>query len=173
MIWMAGGSGFLLGTVWGSFINLCIDRWKIRYGENPDSILTNPRFSKKLKDHLRQETFSPLIPSRSFCFFCGHRLSVTELIPIFSYLFSRGRCRRCDVAYGIRSVFVELTHGFCFGALFVWLERWPAIVILALDFSLIWLLGSCHHFPKQGRRLKGWAFILICLNPILFLMLKH
>ena len=134
--------------------------------------MAEDRFCEILKDHLRQETFSPLIPSRSFCFFCGHRLSVIELIPIFSYLFSRGRCRSFGEAYGIRSFFVELTHGLCFGALFVWLERWPVIVILALDFSLIWFLGSCHHFSKQGRRLKGWAFILICLNLILFLMLK-
>ena len=55
MNWRAGVSGFLLGTVWGSFINLCIDRWKIRYGEDPDSILTNPRFSKKLKLHEKKK----------------------------------------------------------------------------------------------------------------------
>ena len=33
-----------------------------------------------------------------------------------------------------RSFFVELTHALFFGALFVWLERWPAIIILVLDF---------------------------------------
>ena len=170
---LEGITGFLLGMVWGSFINLCIDRFQIAHLADHERVLNDPLYSERLKDHHRQGRFSPLIPSRSFCFFCGHILRIKELVPLLSYLFSGGRCLTCGQAYGIRSFFVELTHALFFGALFVWLERWPAIVILALDFSLIWLLVSCHHFPKQGRWLKGWAFFLICLNPILFLILKR
>lgn len=37
---------------------------------------------------------SPVFPP-SHCPHCGHRLGVRDLIPIFSYVFLRGRCRYC------------------------------------------------------------------------------
>ena len=170
MIWLAGVSGFLMGSIWGSFINLCIDRWQIRYSKDQEAQISEHHFSEKLKHHLRLGTLSPLIPSRSFCFSCGHQLRFLELIPLVSFLLLKGRCRICAEAYGIRSFWVELTHGLFFGSLFVWLERWPVLIILALDFSLLWLLGSCYHYPKLGMHLKIAAFIWICLNPIVFLI---
>ena len=94
------------------------------------------------------------------------------MVPLLSYLFSGSRCLSCGQAYGIRSFFVELTHALFFGALFVWLERWPAIIILALNFSLIWLITTCHDCRKLGGWLKGLAVLMIFLNPILFLVLE-
>lgn len=38
---------------------------------------------------------SPVYPP-SHCPRCGHRLGVWDLIPIFSYVFLRGRCRYCQ-----------------------------------------------------------------------------
>ena len=169
---LEGITGFLLGMVWGSFINLCIDRFQMAHLADHERILNDPLYSERLKDHLRQARFSPLAPSRSFCFFCGHILRIKELVPLLSYLFSRGRCLSCGQAYGIRSFFVELTHALFFGALFVWLERWPAIIILALDFSLIWLVTTCHDCRKMGGWLKGLAVLMIFLNPILLMVLE-
>ena len=167
---LEGITGFLLGMVWGSFINLCIDRFQMARLADHQRVLNDPLYSERLKDHLRHGRFSPLVPSRSFCFFCGHILRIKELVPLLSYLFSRGRCLSCGQAYGIRSFFVELTHALFFGALFVWLERWQGFIIITFDFSLIWLLGSCYHYPKLGKYLKIGTLVWICLNPIVFLI---
>ncbi len=68
------------------------------------------------------------------------------------------------------AVFVELTHAL-FQRTFVWLERWPAIIILAFDFS-IWLITTCHDCRKTWSWMKGLAVLMIFLNPILFLVLE-
>ena len=36
-----------------------------------------------------------LIRPASHCTFCGHKLAFFELVPIFSFLFLRGKCRYC------------------------------------------------------------------------------
>lgn len=40
--------------------------------------------------------FSP--GQRSACPYCNHTLGVRDLIPLFSWLFSRGRCRYCSAS---------------------------------------------------------------------------
>ena len=59
---------FLFGLSLGSFLNCVI--YRLRAG----------------KSFLR---------GRSFCPDCGHRLKLKDLIPVFSFLFLRGRCRYC------------------------------------------------------------------------------
>lgn len=45
----------------------------------------------------------------SHCPTCGHRLGPTELFPVLSYLFQRGRCRSCGERISPRYAVVELT----------------------------------------------------------------
>lgn len=47
----------------------------------------------------------------SMCPGCGHRLGAGDLIPVFSYLFLRGRCRYCGAQIGIRDTMIELLGG--------------------------------------------------------------
>jgi prepilin signal peptidase PulO-like enzyme (type II secretory pathway) len=58
---------FVLGAIIGSFLNVLI---------------------------LRHNTGLGLL-GRSFCPNCGKKLGALELVPIFSYLFQRGRCVKC------------------------------------------------------------------------------
>jgi leader peptidase (prepilin peptidase)/N-methyltransferase len=44
---------------------------------------------------------------RSFCPKCGHTLTITELIPLVSYLLQRGRCRACHAPIGWRYAAIE------------------------------------------------------------------
>jgi prepilin signal peptidase PulO-like enzyme (type II secretory pathway) len=46
-------------------------------------------------------------PSR--CPTCSRRLHAGEMIPVFSYLLLRGRCRRCGTPIGLRTLAVELS----------------------------------------------------------------
>ena len=86
----------LLGTVIGSFLNVCIDR--IPRGES-------------------------LIAGSSHCDSCGQPLRIQDLIPIFSYLALRGKCRYCAASIPIRGPLVELGAGALF--YLAWL-RYPA-----------------------------------------------
>lgn len=43
----------------------------------------------------------------SICPSCGQRLGAADLIPIFSYVFLRGRCRYCKALIGVRDTLVE------------------------------------------------------------------
>ena len=59
----------------------------------------------------RNEDF---IKGRSYCDSCHHSLSFLDMIPIFSYLFLRGRCRYCKQKVSPFSTFIELFTGILF-----------------------------------------------------------
>jgi leader peptidase (prepilin peptidase)/N-methyltransferase len=82
----------LLGLIIGSFLNVVIDRIP-----------------------LRKSVVSP----SSHCDSCGVRLTVLDLIPVFSYLFLGGHCRYCGAKIPWRVLVVELCTGLVF-ALSYW-----------------------------------------------------
>jgi leader peptidase (prepilin peptidase)/N-methyltransferase len=49
------------------------------------------------------------VKGRSHCMSCGHELSASDLVPVFSYLFHKGRCRYCGAKVSIRYPITELT----------------------------------------------------------------
>jgi len=76
----------------GSFLNVCIDRLP-----RNESIVLPP----------------------SHCEACQHKLSAKDLIPVFSYLRLRGRCRYCQASLPRRIFWVELATAVIF-ALLCW-----------------------------------------------------
>jgi len=81
----------VLGLEVGSFLNVCIDRLP----QNKSIV------------------FPP-----SHCEACQHRLAARDLIPVFSYLRLRGRCRYCQAVIPRRLFWVELITGLIFALLF-------------------------------------------------------
>ncbi len=77
----------LLGLNVSSFLNVCIDRLP-----EGGSIVSPP----------------------SHCSACGRRLVPLDLIPLFSYLFLRGRCRYCGAPIPRRVLLVEAMTGLLF-----------------------------------------------------------
>lgn len=55
------------------------------------------------------------ISGRSACASCGHELEAIDLVPIFSWLFLRGRCRFCGSRISIQYPLVEATTALLFG----------------------------------------------------------
>ncbi|SHE37611.1 prepilin peptidase [Lactonifactor longoviformis] len=56
------------------------------------------------------------VGGRSFCPICGETLKGRDMIPIFSYLLLRGRCRNCGAPISSRYPLVEALGG-CFSVL--------------------------------------------------------
>ena len=81
----------LLGLAVGSFLNVCIDRLP-----RNESIINPP----------------------SHCPVCQNKLAVKDLIPVFSYLRLRGRCRYCQASIPRRLFWVELATGLIFAFLY-------------------------------------------------------
>jgi len=63
---------------------------------------------------VRGESF---FKGRSHCDCCGHLLSAGDLIPIFSYLVRRGRCRYCGNRLSITHLIYELIGAVVFSTL--------------------------------------------------------
>lgn len=73
---------------------------------------------------------------RSRCPDCGHVLNWTDLVPLFSYLFLKGRCRYCGKKISPRYVLSELTLGIVF---LCTLLRWD----LSFECAVMLVLSSC------------------------------
>jgi leader peptidase (prepilin peptidase)/N-methyltransferase len=97
---------FILGLFVGSFLNVCIDR--LPQGQ---SIINPP----------------------SHCSACNHKLGILDLVPLFSYLWLRGRCRYCQAHISLRLPIVEVITGFLFTFLY-----WKFGLGLELGISLVY-----------------------------------
>ena len=78
---------FILGTIFGSFLNVVIYR-------------------------LPQK--ESIIVGRSHCPKCNHVIRPAELIPILSYILLRGKCKECKAAISIRYPLIEAITGLLF-----------------------------------------------------------
>lgn len=75
---------FLYGIVIGSFINVCICRIP------------------------RKES---IVKVRSHCENCGYQLKWYDLIPVFSYLYLGGKCRKCKAKISVQHLVIEVLNG--------------------------------------------------------------
>lgn len=82
----------IFGLVIGSFLNVCMDRLPLG-----QSIIVPP----------------------SHCIACGTRLGVFDLVPVFSYIFLRGRCRICGAPISVRYPLLELLTSSLFSLCFI------------------------------------------------------
>ena len=69
---------------------------------------------KVIMGYMPQETLSK---PRSRCPSCGHGITAAENIPLFSYLFLRGRCSACKTPISLRYPAIELFCGLVAGAI--------------------------------------------------------
>jgi len=81
------------------------------------------------------------ISGRSYCSSCHHQLVWYDLIPFFSYLGLRGRCRYCRSPIPLFLPLIELVTGAIFLLLFFYLKTTTALFLPIIFFSYI--LASC------------------------------
>ncbi len=83
---------FLYGLIFGSFYNVVIYRLPIDLS---------------------------IAKGRSFCPNCNHSLRAIDLIPVFSYIFLKGKCRYCDIKISMRYPLIELICGLLFALSYI------------------------------------------------------
>lgn len=134
----------VLGAVMGSFLD-CI-AWRRAHGES-------------------------VWKGRSHCASCGHDLGVKDLIPVFSYLLSKGKCRYCGARIPLDALVAELAGAFLYAAVAIrydmnlYLPMWLVFVTLLLLLALI---------DQAQRVLPDSILLLLIGNRFLWwLILKH
>ena len=106
------GLVFMFGMCIGSFLNVCI--------------------------HRLPSSMSIINPSRSFCPQCNSAIQFYDNIPVFSYLWLKGRCRNCKASISLRYPLVELMAGIlAIAILFMFGLTLEGVVYFAFISSLL------------------------------------
>ncbi|EGJ39584.1 prepilin peptidase [Streptococcus sanguinis] len=135
---------FILGTVFASFLDLVIDRFPER------SIIT----------------------PASHCNACGKRLAPRDLIPIFSQVMNRLRCRFCGDKIPLRYLFFESILGGLFLATSLGTISVSQLLLLTMGLTL-----AIYDQREQQYPLMVWLFFQLSLmmitsvNPLMFFFL--
>ncbi|MCQ2532170.1 MAG: prepilin peptidase [Saccharofermentans sp.] len=106
-----------------------------------------------------------IVKGHSMCMSCGHTLTAKDLVPLFSWLFLKGKCRYCGAPVPSRYARIESFTGLVFlivaisriETAFVIVE--PSVFYLTLLFNFVLFLVACcvsisammiYHDTKKG-----------------------
>lgn len=136
-----------IGACVGSFLNVCI--WRIPNGM---SIVSPP----------------------SHCPKCDHAIPFYENIPVFSWLFLRGKCSSCKEPISIRYPLVETLTGLVFLAIFLLWQSgnlpgcgtgWGLLILLQYMITAAILIASA--FTDCDYRIIPDSFVVTLLISVL------
>lgn len=114
---------FLLGLVFGSFINALV--WRLRKVETSKGQV-NKKYS--------------IVHGRSMCVHCKHELAAKDLIPVASWLLLRGKCRYCNKPISAQYPLVELITGVIFAVSYAFWQYPISNLMAGLLFG-VWLIA--------------------------------
>ena len=126
----------ILGLLVGSFLNVVILRLPVMLERQWQ------RDCKTLLGEAVDESPPPfnLVHPRSHCPKCKHQISAWENIPVFSYLFLRGRCSSCKTRIPLRYPLTEiLTASLSLVVAWHFGPSWQTLMALALTWAFITL----------------------------------
>ncbi len=95
---------FLYGIIIGSFLNVVI---------------------------LRTPLHETLVSKRSHCMTCGYQLAWYDLIPLFSWIFLGGKCRKCKAKISAQYPIVEAATGILF-VITVWIKGLNVLSVFSM-----------------------------------------
>lgn len=154
---------FVFGIVIGSFLNVCIYRIP------------------------KKET---VVSERSHCMKCGYQLAWYDMVPVFSWLCLRGKCRKCkepispqypivEAVNGVLYVVVFLVNGLNIESMIYCMLSSALIVLSVIDWRtyeiplginlFILVLGILHLLTDIGR----WPIYVVgflCVSLFLWIL---
>lgn len=174
----------------GSFLNVVI----VRYPEmlmRQWQIDCREFLNLPLSPSDQEATAFNLAVPRSHCPSCKHKLSIGQNIPLFSFLFLRGKCQYCQQPISLQYPLVELItlvvslavffhFGWQFKTFAIWLMSYCLIVLSVIDFktqflpdditiSLLWL-GLLLNTISVFTPLNNAVISAICSYLLLFIV---
>lgn len=134
----------IVGTVLGSFAGAQI--WRLRVRELAMYAKSGELSSAEKHQYaqLRRLQVKSLRDDHSRCLQCGHRLDWYDLIPLISWLSTRGKCRYCRQAIGTMEPMIELfMAGFMILSYMLVFAGEPLSALLAVRVLLWTAAGVC------------------------------
>lgn len=104
---------FMLGIITGSFLNVVI--YRLPAGES-------------------------VVWPGSGCTVCGHALGARDLVPVFSWLWLKGRCRYCGERISVRYPIIEILNALAFLLVYF---KWGISLFNASGWLLTCILIAC------------------------------
>ena len=149
--WMMLTCLFVLGAVVGSFLNVCIYR------------IPN---HERLWDQLSGLNYPP-----STCPFCQKRILAIDNVPIFGWIWLRGRCRFCRHSIPIRYALIEFFNGMLWVMLYLAIvpEGFHARVESSSLYSTLGALGQVglNHSSQSWLVNAEFVYFLILAEALL------
>ncbi len=134
---------FIYGLLIGSFINVVI----IRLPNDED-----------------------IFVSRSKCMSCGNTLRYYDLVPVFSFLFNRGKCRYCDSKISFMYMTVELYTAIT--AVFLY-NYTPTFIDAILYFSLFCMITIVSFIDYKHGVMFDSVFIFFAGVAAILMFFNH
>lgn len=126
----------VVGAIFGSFAGAQV--WRLRARQLVEDKEAGESYSKSEHKRLKHLAGRSQAKDRSECLNCGHVLSWQDMIPIFSWLSLRGRCRYCKQPIGRFEIVLELITALLFVASYL---LWPFELsnLLQVGLFVVWL----------------------------------
>ncbi len=144
--WFIAVFAFAFGSAWGSFANVVVYRWPLEL-----SVAHPP----------------------SHCPSCKHAIRAYDNVPVFAWLWLRGRCRDCNTKISARYPLIELAFGLVAVAV-AWrafrgdgahLQAWVSFVHALVRFSVVFALGVVAIIDLERTEVPNFV-LLFAVAPI-------
>lgn len=128
---------FVIGAVLGSFAGASV--WRIRARQLEFDKNQGSEYCKNEYKRLKKLLSYKLTNDRSRCLSCNHELAPKDLIPVYSWLSLKGKCRYCNKNIGHFEFIIELSLAIVFALSYIF---WPFSLTSELDIFrfVVWLV---------------------------------
>lgn len=132
---------FVAGLILGSFINVLVARYQTGLG----------------------------IGGRSRCLTCGHTLTARELVPVMSYVYQRGKCKKCSARVSPEYPIVEFLSGVYMLGVFLFSNTTNELLFFSVALIPLMVIAAydLRHFiipPLYAHILTVVALVRIALS---------
>ncbi|OES44649.1 prepilin peptidase [Domibacillus iocasae] len=117
---------------------------------------------------LRVPAGKSIVAPRSTCSLCGHQLTARDLVPVFSYILLRGKCRKCGVdispLYPVTELLTALFFLYSY-VLYGWTWTFAAAVLL-VSMMMILVVSDLAYMLIPDKILLFFAVLFLILRLI-------
>jgi leader peptidase (prepilin peptidase)/N-methyltransferase len=128
-----------LGLCLGSFAGATV--WRLRARQLVEDKAEGEKVDSKEYKKLLPLTQTTTTTDRSRCLHCGHELAWYDLLPLASWISTKGRCRYCHAPIGRFEPIIELATALFFVGSYL---LWPYMLVNMTEIALfaLWLVAG-------------------------------
>ncbi len=159
MWWFFLAASFFYGLCFGSFATAMAYRIPRNIGVTFDD-------ATHLGPKNKGNTDKPQKMARSQCPSCGHVLGLLDLVPFFSWVFARGKCRYCKCKIPVFYPAIELSTAFLSVLFFLKIGvSWEMLAYMIIVFVLVTMVVIDLQFKILPNSLN---LILFIMAPVIW-----